>query len=285
MQNILVTGAKGQLGSEIKLISETCHDYNFIFTDVEELDICDRSEVNRFVVDNKIDVIVNCAAYTAVDKAETDISKSEAINRDAVENLVDVCNALNVKLIHISTDYVFDGRACIPYSEADNVCPQGVYGRTKLEGEKIIMEKGREVVVIRTSWLYSIFGANFVKTVIRLTKERGAMNVIFDQVGTPTNAADLADAIVKIIPQMRNSKPEVYHYSNEGVCSWYDFAIAITEFAQIESSIEPIETKDYPTPARRPAYSVLNKSKIKSTFGLKIPYWRTSLKKCVERIK
>jgi dTDP-4-dehydrorhamnose reductase len=284
MKNILVTGSKGQLGNEMQLIAKKNPDFAYFFTDVDELDITNFEAIDDFVVSNKIDGIVNCAAYTAVDKAETDIELCYKINTEAVKNIAEAAKIHNVKVIHVSTDYVFNGENFKPYNEEDEVCPVSVYGKSKLEGEKALFETMQEAVVIRTSWLYSSFGNNFVKTMMKLGAEREALNVIFDQVGTPTYAADLAEAIITIL-KSENYVPGIYHFSNEGVCSWYDFAIKIHQIAGIKCLVRPIESKEYHFPTPRPHYSVLNKSKIKKTFGMVIPHWEESLKKCLDILK
>ena len=281
MLNILVTGSKGQLGSEIESLFIDCP-YNFIFTDKDELDISNQKVINSFVKKHDIDVIINCAAYTAVDRAEEEQVLADKINHQAVNYLAQASKENNIKLIHISTDYVFDGTNFKPYIEIDNTNPQGVYGQTKLDGEKALQAiNPKNSIIIRTSWLYSSFGNNFVKTMLKLGKEKETLGVIFDQVGTPTYANDLAKAILDIIPNLNNEKVEVYHYSNEGVVSWYDFAKEIMKMAKIECQINPIETKDYPTPALRPHYSLLNKGKIKKEFNINIPFWKDSLDKCL----
>jgi dTDP-4-dehydrorhamnose reductase len=281
MLNVLVTGSNGQLGSEIKELSG---DYknNYFFTDKDELDITDAGAIKSFVEANAIDVIINCAAYTAVDKAEEDQVNADKINHLAVKYLAEIAKEKNIKLIHVSTDYVFDGRNFKPYTEMDIVNPQSVYGKTKLDGEKALQEVNPEnSIIIRTSWVYSSYGANFVKTMLRLGKEKEQLGVIYDQVGTPTYAKDLAQTILEILPKIDNEKVEIYHYSNEGVLSWYDFAKEIMKMAKLNCQINPIETKEYPTPANRPYYSLLNKSKVKKHFGLSIPYWKDSLDECL----
>jgi dTDP-4-dehydrorhamnose reductase len=285
--NILVTGSNGQLGSELKNQALDYSQYKFFFTDIQELDICQSQDVLKYVLENDIDQVINCAAYTAVDKAESDIEKAQLINVDAVSNLVKACEVANARLIHISTDYVFNGEYYKPLSEDTEVSPIGVYGITKLEGEKKVINASIESIVIRTSWLYSSYGNNFVKTMMRLGTERDELGVIFDQVGTPTYARDLASAILKIIPQggKMDESGKIYHFSNEGVASWYDFAIAIMEYAGISCKLKPIKTVDYPTPAKRPHYSVMDKSKIKNDFGIELPYWRDSLQECMGLLK
>jgi dTDP-4-dehydrorhamnose reductase len=285
--NILVTGSNGQLGSEIKDLSRG-DNYNFYFTDKEELDISKKENIENFVNNKNIDLIINCAAYTAVDKAENERELADLINHKAVEYLAEICKEKDIPLIHISTDYVFDGKNYRPYVENDKVNPQGFYGLTKLKGEEAFKESGAKGIIIRTSWVYSSYGKNFVKTMLNLSKIKDSLGVISDQIGTPTYARDLAKDILEIInnhlEKIEEKKAEIYHFSNEGVCSWYDFAKAIFEIKNINIKVNPIETKDYPTPAKRPHYSVLNKSKIKKEFDIKISYWRDSLKECLKRI-
>jgi len=284
--NILVTGSNGQLGSEIKELSSK-YSYNFFFTDVNELDLTKEENIRKYVNEKDIDLIINCAAYTAVDRAEEEKEKADLVNHKAVKYLADTAKEKNIPLIHISTDYVFDGKNYRPYVEDDPVNPQGVYGLTKLKGEEAFINSGAKGIIIRTSWVYSSFGHNFVKTMLRL-KDRNKLGVVFDQVGTPTYARDLAETILEVInknlEKIKNKKAEIYHYSNEGVISWYDFAKAIFEIENIDIKVNPIESKDYPTPAKRPHYSVLNKNKIKNEFNIEIPYWRESLKECLKRI-
>lgn len=288
MKNILVTGAYGQLGNEVRILSANYPEYNFMFTDVDSLDITDKNELIDFVTGNDIRYIINCAAYTAVDKAEDDAELCEKINAAAVKNLGLAAAEAGAGIIHVSTDYVFDGTSCRPYTEDMPTKPCSVYGKTKLKGEKNLLKACPNAIIIRTAWLYSPFGNNFVKTMIKLGSERESLNVIFDQVGTPTYALDLADAILKAMDQTIDTDHEkggVYHFSNEGVCSWYDFTIKIHEIAGIKTcKVNPIETKDYPTKAARPHYSVLNKSKIKQTFNITIPHWEASLKDCIKEL-
>ena len=282
--NILVTGSNGQVGSEIRELSSD-YSYNFFFTDRNNIDITCKDSIKDFCQANNINVIVNCAAYTAVDKAETDIENADLGNRKAVKKLSIVSKDLDIKLIHISTDYVFDGKNFKPYCEEFQTNPQGVYGKTKLDGENEMRDiNPKNSIIIRTSWVYSSFGNNFVKTMLRLGKEKESLGVIFDQVGTPTYAKDLAKVILDIIPQINNEKVEIYNYSNEGVLSWYDFAKEIMKMAKLNCKVNPIETFQYPTPAKRPHYSLLNKSKIKSTFNVEIPYWKDSLDECLIKL-
>lgn len=280
MQTVLVTGSNGQLGNEVQVFASSYPQFEFIFTDVEELDICDRKAVEKYFAERKIDVLLNCAAYTAVDKAEEDVELCYRINEKAVGVLGEVAAQYGTKMVHVSTDYVFDGTSYLPYTEDRPVCPATVYGKSKLAGEQLLMDVCPAVVIVRTSWLYSSFGNNFVKTMIKLGRERDTLNVIFDQVGTPTYAADLADALLQIISADKFI-PGVYHYSNEGVCSWYDFTIAIHQIAGIDCRVLPIESKDYPAKTPRPHYSVLNKKKIKSNYNIQIPHWEDGLRRCM----
>tara|TARA_B110000503_G_C7171005_1_gene424281 strand:+ start:200 stop:1069 length:870 start_codon:yes stop_codon:yes gene_type:complete len=286
MNNILVTGGNGQLGSELKEIAPNYQDYNFLFTDVSDLDITDHTAVREFVENNTITVIINCAAYTVVDKAESEPELADAINHLAVANFAQIAKDKNIKLIHISTDYVFDGTNHKPYVETDTPNPKSVYGQTKLDGEQAMQQiNPANSIIIRTSWVYSKFGNNFVKTMLRLAETRDEISVVADQIGTPTNTADLANAILKILPQISNETVELFHYSNEGVCSWYDLAKAIFEIKQISIKVNPIESSQYPTPAERPFYSILNKNIIKEMFYVKIPFWRDSLQKSLDKMQ
>ena len=280
--NILVTGCNGQLGNEIRLLENEHSEWKFFNTDVEELDITNQLAVEQYVAQNAIDGIINCAAYTAVDKAEEDKEKATTLNMVAPAFLAAAVEKRNGWIIQISTDYVFDGKAHTPYKEDDTPCPDSVYGSTKLAGELGAQKFCRKAVIIRTAWLYSSFGNNFVKTMQRLGREREELGVIFDQVGTPTYAADLAKAILTIIKE--GIKPGTYHYSIEGVCSWYDFAIAIHRMSGIKCNVKPLHTQEYPTPANRPAYAVLDKTKIKHTYNIAIPHWEKSLKECIDKI-
>jgi dTDP-4-dehydrorhamnose reductase len=282
---ILVTGANGQLGSELKDLAPEYKNYEFTFIDIEDLDITDNSKVESYFKKNKFEVIINCAAYTAVDKAESEKEKTTALNSTAVKLLTEMATKQKALFVHISTDYVFDGRNFKPYLETDLTNPRSFYGKSKLDGEVEVLFNAYWAVVIRTSWLYSSYGNNFVKTMMNVAKEKGVINVVSDQIGTPTYAADLAKAILDIIPKVKpKSKFEIYNYSNEGVCSWYDFAQEIMALTKSNCKINPIETKEYPTAAVRPHYSVLNKSKIKKEFGISIPYWRYSLEKCIKKL-
>ena len=283
MKNILITGANGQLGNEMRVLSAEYPEYAYFFTDVAELDICDEQAVVDFVQANDIHVIVNCAAYTAVDKAEENVELCTKLNADAVGYLAKAAEACGAEFIQISTDYVFDGTAHVPYRESASTCPNSVYGHTKLVGEQNALTLCSRSMVIRTAWLYSTFGNNFVKTMIRLGHERDSLGVIFDQVGTPTYARDLARAIFVAIRQ--GVVPGVYHFSNEGVCSWYDFTKAIHRLAGIaDCKVKPLHTEEYPTLAKRPHYSVLDKTKIKKIYNTEVPYWEDSLKECIDAL-
>jgi dTDP-4-dehydrorhamnose reductase len=283
-KNILVTGGNGQLGSEVQELSKGSND-NFFFTDVNELDITNIDAIKAFVEANQIDTIINCAAYTAVDRAESDVELANNVNHLATKYLAEVSKTNSIALVHVSTDYVFDGKNYRPYLESDPTSPNGVYGQTKLDGEKaMIAINPKNSLIIRTAWVYSSFGANFVKTMLKLGKDRDQLTVIYDQVGSPTYARDLAQAILDILPQLKSKNVEIYNYSNEGVLSWYDFAKEIMKMAKIECNISPIETKDYPTPASRPHYSLLNKAKIKAKFNINIPYWKDSLDSCLKEL-
>ena len=280
---ILVTGCKGQLGNEMQLLEEKNPQHLYFNTDVEDLDITDEVAIERYVDEHEIDGIVNCAAYTAVDKAEENPSICRMLNATAPGFLAAAVERRGGWMLQISTDYVFDGTGHQPYVETDPTCPDSIYGTTKLEGEQTVMATCHRTMIIRTAWLYSAFGNNFVKTMIRLGKERQELGVIFDQVGTPTYARDLAVAIFAVINQ--GVVPGIYHFSNEGVISWYDFAKAIHRIAGItDCEVRPLHTVDYPTPARRPHYSVLDKTKIKETYGISIPYWEESLADCMKDI-
>ncbi len=284
MINILVTGANGQLGSELKSIFENetfkfNKPVNYIFTDIDTLDISNSVFLKKFFQDHSFDYVINCAAYTNVDLAEKEKEKAYEVNATCVKNIVESIKDQATKFIHISTDYVFDGNSHIPYTEDMQTNPQSVYGSSKLDGEKYALES-ENAIVIRTSWLYSSYGKNFAKSIYKLCKEKESLNVVFDQVGTPTYAYDLANTILQIVKQSiadNTFLPGIYHFSNEGVCSWYDFAKIIVNKANSKCNINPIESKDYPTTVKRPFYSVLNKNKIKSTYNIKIPHWQDSL--------
>lgn len=279
--NILVTGSNGQLGNEMRLLSQVHTHHAYFFTDVEDLDITDKKAVHAFVTANAIDLIVNCAAYTNVDKAEEDEVTAMRINAEALT----VLGEQGVKVIHISTDYIFSGEACEPYRETDPIAPRTIYGITKYEGEKRLLAACPEAIILRTAWLYSSFGNNFVKTMMRLGKERKELKVVYDQIGTPTYAADLAQAVFTVI-ESPVWRPGVYHFTNEGVCSWYDFTIAILALANItECKVSPILSEEYQYKTPRPHYSVLDKSKFKKTFGVSIPYWLDGLHRCMEKLK
>lgn len=282
--NILITGANGQLGNEMQVLSHENDQHTYFFTDVHELDICDEPAVRAFVVDNRIDVIVNCAAYTAVDKAEDNPELCDRLNHIAPGYLAAAAQACGAAMIQVSTDYVFDGTAHIPYTEDVPTCPASVYGSTKLAGEQKVMELCPRSMIIRTAWLYSIYGNNFVKTMLRLGRERDTLGVVFDQIGTPTYARNLASAIFAAIN--RGIVPGVYHFSNEGVCSWYDFTLAIHRLAGITTcKVSPLHTDEFPAKAPRPHYSVLDKTKIKKTFGIEIPHWEESLAACIKSLE
>ena len=285
MKKVLVTGAGGQLSRELEEIHGGFEQFSFEFISHEQLDITDNTSVNQWFESNKPDICINCAAYTAVDKAETETQQAFAVNGAGAGNLARACKNNGAILIHISTDYVFDGASNKPYRETDTVNPLGIYGKSKLDGEMEVRESGGATIVIRTSWLYSSYGQNIVKTVLRLASERPAMNFVYDQVGSPTYAHDLAQAILQIISDGElSSKTGVYHYCNHGVCSWYDFARAIIDMKQLDCHLKPIETHEYPLPAKRPAYSVLNTGKLREAFHLEIPYWRDSLKNCLKKL-
>ena len=281
--NILITGCNGQLGNEIQLLQAQYAQHTWLNTDVNELDITDKAAIERFVEANEIDGIVNCAAYTAVDKAESDPQLARKLNADAPAFLAEAVAKRGGWMVQVSTDYVFNGTKHTPYVETDEPCPNSVYGQTKLEGEQAVSKLCPNAMIIRTAWLYSEFGNNFVKTMIRLGREREQLGVIFDQVGTPTYAHDLATAIMTAID--RGVKPGVYHFSNEGVTSWYDFTKSIHRLAGINTcQVSPLHTAEYPTPACRPAYSVLDKTKIKDAYGIEIPHWEESLAKCIAKL-
>ncbi len=281
---ILVTGAKGQLGREMRNVLEAEMPGNTLYTDIDELDLTDANAVNDYFNKNEISHVVNCAAYTAVDKAEEEKLECAAININAVKNLANAADSASAKVIHISTDYVFDGTAHRPYKESDKVNPISQYGTTKRKGETALLALAPHSIIIRTSWLYSPYGNNFVKTMLRLGNEQQKIKVVYDQIGTPTYALDLAHAIYKVL--MSHQWVEgIFHYSNEGVCSWYDFAKAIHRNAGIKDcEIKPIPTEEYPTAASRPFYSLFDKTRIKATYGVEVPYWEDSLIDCLTRI-
>lgn len=280
MINILITGSNGQLGNCLRDVFSRDSELNVDYTDADTLDITNREMVYDYISRGNFDYIINCAAYTAVDKAETDDLRAAAINTGAVGNLGEAAARFGVRVIHISTDYVFSGENFRPYEENDEPYPQSIYGRTKLEGEGLLTSFCQDALIIRTAWLYSQYGGNFVKTMLRLAGERDKINVVCDQIGSPTFAGDLAEAIYHIIRHER-WQPGIYNYTDEGVASWYDFAEAIFELSHRKVHVNPVPTKEYPTPAKRPLYSVLSKQKIKRNYGMEIPYWRDSLNKCL----
>ena len=281
---ILVTGSNGQLGSEMVALQPQETHHQWFNLDINELDITDKNAVEQFVVNNKIDGIINCAAYTNVDKAEEDVALCYKVNRDAPQYLAQAIEKVGGFIIHISTDYVFDGTNNIPYTEQDKPNPVTIYGKSKIEGEQYVCESCKQHIIIRTAWVYSSYGKNFVKTMIKLGKEKPSLGVIFDQIGSPTYARDLAKAIITIVNQ--GIKPGIYNFSNEGVISWYDFTKHIHQLANITScKVAPIHTADYPTLAQRPHFSVLDKTKIKNTYNIEIPYWRDSLEECIQLLE
>ena len=282
MQSILVTGADGQLGQAVRTIAKSYPDFRFVFTGRQELDITDFDLVKRLLATDKVDYCINAAAYTAVDKAESELERAFKVNADAVENLAAVCAGHNTVLLHVSTDFVFDGNQNRPYTEEDQPQPINAYGQSKLSGEVRAWQACEKLVVIRSGWLYAEQGSNFLNTILRLGKERDELRVVYDQIGTPTNVRDLAQCLMKMITDSDlSSKWGTYHFANEGVCSWYDFAVEIVQQAGLDSRVTPILTEGYPTPAERPRYSVLDKAKVKGTFGLDIPHWRSSLLKAI----
>lgn len=285
MSTILITGANGQVGRELQTIGATYAGHTFIFTDHSELDITQTDDMQRILEKNQPDLVINCAAYTAVDQAESAAEQARRINTEAVGFLAKACVSTGSFLIHLSTDYVYDNQQNRPLLETDELCPQSVYARTKLAGEEAIWAQTGQAIVIRTSWVYSAFGHNFVKTMLRLGQERDTLRVVFDQVGTPTYAWDLAQALLDIaLDTPYTQHPGTYNFSNEGVTSWYDFALAIFAERQLKCTVAPILSADYPTPAPRPTYSVLDKTRIKKTFGLEIPHWMDSLQHCLSRL-
>ena len=282
--NILITGCRGQLGNELQLQEAEHPSHQFFNTDIEELNICDQAAVDAYVAENQIDGIINCAAYTAVDKAESDKEKCTTLNTVAPAYLANAVEQRGGWIIQISTDYVFNGKGYLPYKEEDTPSPDSVYGSTKLASELGVSKFCKNAMVVRTAWLYSTFGHNFVKTMIRLGMERKEIGVVADQVGTPTYARDLASALLTIVE--KGIKPGVYHYTNEGVASWYDFTKAIHRIYGIQGcNVKPLHTDEYPTPAKRPHYSILDKTKIKKAFGIEIPHWEESLKDCIEMLE
>lgn len=284
--NILITGANGQLGNEMRLLSKESNKDSYFFTDVAELDITSLLDIRAFVKQNNIDVIVNCAAYTNVDKAEDDVELCDLINNKAVENLAIVAKEYDCTLIHVSTDYVFSGKGNLPCTEEQATSPLGVYGKTKLVGEDAIRRVGCKYLIFRTAWLYSEFGNNFVKTMIRLTTEKDSLKVVFDQVGSPTYAGDLGKLIFSLIEKRQYEQHQgIYHFSNEGVCSWYDFAKEISFIAGTDCDIQPCHSDEFPSKVTRPAFSVLDKTKVKRDFQFEVPYWKVSLTKCINKLK
>lgn len=286
MKKILVTGGNGQLGSELKKIVEKGTPDKYTFIDIQDLDLLQQEEVNQYFSNNHFDIIINCAAYTAVDKAEEERDIADKVNGDIVKILAEQANMQNAALVHVSTDFIFDGSKSTPYTENDKPSPQSAYAKSKVLGEKMFIDFAKKGFLIRTSWLYSEYGNNFVKTIMKYGKERDELKVVFNQVGTPTYAFDLANAIMAGIDSAYDmNNCEIFHFSNEGVASWYDFAVAIIQIAGINCKIYPIEAKDYPLPAERPSFSVMNKQKIKKIFNIEIPYWRDSLELCIKRIE
>jgi dTDP-4-dehydrorhamnose reductase len=284
MFKVLVTGSSGQLGSEIKELSKN-YKHEFIFTDKKSLDISNRKELETFFEKNRVDIILNCGAYTGVDSAEDEKSIANTVNGEAVKYLGEIAKNRDIKLLHISTDYVFNGENFKPYKPNDEVNPKGVYGSSKLLGEKYLKNiNPKNSIIIRTSWVYSSFGQNFVKTILKYGKERKSLKVVYDQIGTPTYARDLAKTILEILPKLENENIETFHYSNEGAISWFDFAKEIVKMAKLDTKIDPIESFEYPTKVERPFYSVLNKREIKEKFHIEIPYWKDSLKECLVKM-
>ena len=278
--NILVTGGNGQLGNEMRVVSKESRN-RYIFTDVVELDITNLEAIRYMLKMERVDVVVNCAAYTNVDRAEEDEIMADLLNNKAAGNLAVVAKEVGATLIHVSTDYVFQGDKNTPYKEDCETSPLGVYGRTKLAGERSIQATGCNYLIFRTSWLYSSYGKNFVKTMQRLTRDKNSLKVVFDQVGTPTYAGDLAAIIYKVIEKDMLDKQGIYHFSNEGVCSWYDFAQEVCELSGNACNIDPCHSDEFPSKVKRPNVSVLDKTKVKETFGAKVPYWKVSLKHCI----
>lgn len=279
MPNILITGSKGQLGTELK--KRLGDRAGVFYTDREELDITDEQAVRQYIEQNHIDMVINCAAYTAVDRAEDEPGQAEAVNHLGARYLA----RHGRHIIHISTDYVFDGTAHLPYKPEDKTNPVSVYGKTKLSGEKAVLDEAQTALIIRTAWVYASEGRNFVHTMLRLGRERDRLTVVADQIGSPTHAGDLTQAIIQILPQVKTGTKTIHHYTNEGVCSWYDFAAAIIEEAGLDCKIDPIETWQYPTKAKRPVYSVLNKAGIRKAYGIAIRHWREALRDCIREIQ
>jgi len=284
--NVLVTGSDGQLGSELRSLSVNYSQMNFFFTDVEVLDIVNYSALENYVHTHKIQVIINCAAYTNVDGAEDEVDLANVINVEAVRNLGEISKKNQIKLIHISTDYVFDGNLSVPYKETDVTNPQNVYGTTKLKGEEVLLKIDlKNSIIIRTAWLYSSFGKNFVKTILKLSTEKEELSVVNDQMGSPTYAADLANAILKIIPFIKNDAIQTYHYSNKGMCSWFDFANEIVLISKRGCKVLPVSSEQFKSKAKRPNFSMLATEKIEQEFHLNIPDWKKSLNECIKKIK
>jgi len=283
---ILVIGTNGQLGQELQVLAPSFPGYRFLFTTKDEVDIIHPVETSEYFSARSIDYCINCAAYTAVDNAETEKENAFFINAYAVACIADICHKNNTQLIHISTDYVFDGTAGQPYKETDKTAPVSVYGKSKMHGEELALRNEPSAIIIRTAWLYSSFKNNFVKTMLRLMKEKESINVVNDQFGSPTYAADLAAAIMQMIVSGKSKEnPGIYHYNNAGITNWYEFAVAIKKLTDSNCIVNPIPTSQYPTPAKRPAYSVLDSTKIKETFGVAVPDWEESLKRCLEQLK
>jgi len=287
MKTVLITGANGQLGQALKQIAGDYPAFSFLYTDYTELDITNEEAVNAFFSEQEIHACINCAAYTAVDKAESEEELAFRLNFEAVMHLANACQAHNARFIQISTDYVFDGKKNTPYTEEDDTDAQSIYGSSKLRGEATALGINTDTIVIRTAWLYSQYGVNFVKRMRELMQEKDSLNVVFDQAGTPTYAVDLAQVLLSVLSKAIDAPGTlggVYHYSNEGVLSWYDFAIAIRDMSGLSCNIQPVTSDKYPTPAKRPAYSVFNKQKIKETFGIEVPYWKESLAVCLKHL-
>jgi len=283
--NILVTGSNGQLGSELRELEKQYKQYKFFFTDFHELDITNAEKTMQFVKSNKIETVINCAGFTAVDAAEAQKSEAALINATGAKNLAQACAKVNALLIHISTDYVFEGRSFKPYTENDTAGPKTTYGKTKLDGEIEVIFNAKRALIFRTSWLYSSYGRNFIKTIVEKAQAEKELKVVYDQVGNPTYAGDLAKAILDIIPKVpQKIRTEIYNYSNEGVASWYDLAHAIIRIKNIDCQLKPVLSKEFPSEAVRPHYSVLNKARVKNEFGISIPHWRDSLEKCLEKL-
>ena len=284
---ILVTGSRGQVGSELAKLSSDIPRFDFLYIDKDDVDLGDKVAFSDYTEGKKINYIINCAAYTAVDQAESDEANALLINAKVPGMLAEFCQTSNTRLLHISTDYVFEGNGNVPLTELNQPNPSSVYGKTKLQGEKEILDKLNNAYIFRTAWVYSVFGKNFLKTMLSLAKTRAQVSVVYDQVGTPTNARDLAWMILTVIEniELGNDFPGVYHYTNEGVTSWFDFATAIFKIADLPTDVAPIPTSDYRTAAKRPVFSVLDKTKIKKTFNISIPHWMESLEKTINELK